>query len=375
MEKIALFLPSLNGGGAQRAMLNLSRGFSARGIEVHLVLSKATGPYLNSIPKEVKLVDLGAGRVITSLPALVGYLRREKPEAILSTLGHANLIALWASRFSGVSVKTVFREATTVSRSLTALPKLRGLMLLQLARWFYPYADGIIATSHGVENDLIDCVGVSKNILETIYSPIQMPEILEKSHQPVQHAWLINATDEPVVLSVGRLHEAKDYPTLLEAFSLVLRKHKAKLIILGEGRERSNLESMVRRLGIQDDVDMPGFEINPYSYMSAATVFVLSSAWEGLPNALIESMAVGTPVIATDCKSGPREILNNGKYGKLIPVGDVNALSESIIDVIVNHNFTLPNKEWLNKFSMDTCIDKYINFIQNTQKHSRNPVM
>lgn len=363
MKKFTLFLPSLNGGGAQRAMLNLARGFSERGIEVHLVLSMAKGSYIDSVPKNVRVIDLAARRVITSLPALVGYLRREKPKAILSTLGHANLVALWACRISGVPVRTIIREATTVSQSMKALPKIRGFVLLQLARWFYPYADGIVATSNGVANDLMEYVGVPQNIVETIYSPTPISEILKKSRQPVQHAWL-SAAKEPVVLSVGRLHEAKDYPTLIEAFALVLNKHKAKLIILGEGPERPKLEAIVRRLGIQKNVDMPGFEMNPYSYMSAASVFVLSSAWEGLPNALIEAMALGTPVIATDCKSGPREILDNGKYGKLIAVGDVNALAESILDVINNHNFTLPDKEWLNKFSMDICIDKYITIMQ-----------
>lgn len=363
MEKFALFLPSLNGGGAQRAMLNLARGFSERGIEVHLVLSKATGPYLNNVPINVRVIDLAARRVIASLPALVGYLRREKPGVILSTLGHANLVALWASHISGVPVKTIIREATTVSQSMKALPKISRFALLQLARWFYPYADGIVATSNGVANDLVDYVGVPQNIVETIYSPIPVSEILEKSRQPVLHKWLGEAK-EPLVLSVGRLHKAKDYPTLIEAFSLVLNKYRAKLIILGEGPERSHLESMARKLGIQDDIDMPGFEMNPYAYMSAASVFVLSSAWEGLPNALTEAMAIGTPVIATDCKSGPREILENGKYGKLIPVGDVDALAESILDVIKNHNFTLPDKEWLNKFSMNVCIDKYIKIMQ-----------
>ena len=332
-NKIALFLPSLRGGGAERVMVNLARGFYDQGINVDLVLAKAEGPYLSEVPAGVRVIDLHSSRVLFSLPGLVRYLRRERPQSILSAMDHANIVAIWARKLSGVPCRVVVSVHSTLSRALMNIPNLRGYLMPNLIRIFYPLADAVVAVSNGVAEDFANITRLPRESIKVIYNPIVTPELLEKAKEAVEHPWFSRG-EPPVILSVGRLTKAKDYPTLIRAFALVRRKYSARLMILGEGEERANLEALAQELGLQDDISLPGFVDNPYAYMARAAVFVLSSAWEGLPTVLIEAMAVGTPVIATDCPSGPREIASLTNACTLVAVGDPVTLSCSIIECI-----------------------------------------
>lgn len=327
---MALFLPSLRGGGAERVMVNLARGFVERGLAVDLVLAKAEGPYLSQVPREVRVVDLQASRVLTSLPGLVRYLRRERPAAMLSALDHANIVAIWARKLAGVRCRVVVSVHSTLSRATVNASTSRGHLIPSLIRMFYPWADAVVAVSRGVAEDLVRTTGMPQESVKVIYNPVVTPELLEKAREPLDHPWFAPG-QPPVILSAGRLTAAKDYPTLIRAFALVRAERPARLMILGEGDERANLESLVRELGLKDDISMPGFVDNPYAYMARAAVFVLSSAWEGFGNVLVEAMAVGTPVVSTDCPSGPAEILEGGRWGRLTPVSDASALAAAII--------------------------------------------
>ncbi|NLO89188.1 MAG: glycosyltransferase, partial [Clostridia bacterium] len=187
----------------------------------------------------------------------------------------------------------------------------------------------VVAVSQGVADDLVKTTGLMRELIKVIYNPIVTPELLEKAKESIGHPWF-KPGQPPVILSAGRLTAAKDFPTLIHAFARVRAERLARLMILGEGEERPNLESLVRELGLESDVSMPEFVENPYAYMARAAVFVLSSAWEGFGNVLVEAMAVGTPVVSTDCPSGPAEILEGGKWGKLVPVGDVEKLAKAL---------------------------------------------
>ncbi len=332
--RVAIFLPSLRGGGAERVMLYLARGFADKGYEVDLVLAKREGSYLSQVPENVNVVDLKAGRVFTSLPALVRYLRREQPVALLSAMDHSNIVALWAKRFARVRMRVVVSVHTIFSMGVKH-SNTRGRLIPYIARWCYGWADGVVAVSRGVADDLSNTIGLPRERIRVIYNPVIVPELFELAKEPVEHPWFC-AGEPPVVLSVGRLTFAKDYPTLLRAFSLVIRARPARLIILGEGEERAGLEAMVRDLGLEDVVSLPGFAMNPYAYMSKAALFVLSSAYEGFGNVLVEAMACGTPVVSTDCPSGPAEILENGRLGQLVPIGDVEALSVAMAAALDN---------------------------------------
>lgn len=363
LKRIALFLPSLRGGGAERIMVNLAHGFAGRGLQVDLVLAQAEGPYLSDVIPAVRIVNLNARRVMTSLPALVHYLRREKPNAMLSTMTHVSIIAIIAKRLAGESIRLIVREVTTISHRLNDASIIKRYFWLRLIQWFYPRADGIVAPSKGVANDLINCCGISSKQVQVIYNAVEKSDLLKKAQAPIDDPWF-SVEEIPVIVAAGRLTKVKDYPTLIRAFYIVSKKYRARLVILGDGEEKPRIKALIQELNLEDNVSMPGFVKNPYAYMARASVFVLSSMYEGMPNSLIEAMTIGTPVIATDCKSGPREILNGGKYGKLTPVGDIDALAASIIEVIQYQKYSLPTKDWLKQFSLDGCIDKYLEILQ-----------
>jgi glycosyltransferase involved in cell wall biosynthesis len=360
---IALFLPSLEGGGAERVMLNLARGLVNRDLAVDLVLAAAEGSYLNQVPSDVDVVNLGARRVLTSLPKLVRYLKCNQPAALLSTLTHANLVVLWARRLSGSSTWVVVRESNALSRVAqnTALARVRLLPLL--ARCFYRWADGIVAVSQGVAEDLARITSLPLGRIRVIYNPVGTSELLEEAKKGLDHPWFAQK-EPPVVLGVGRLTKQKDFSTLIHAFALVRQHYPARLMILGEGEQRSSLGALVCELGLADEVALPGFVENPYAYMARAAVLVLSSAWEGLPNVLIEAMAVGTPVVATDCGGGPVEILENGRYGRLVPVGDADAMAEAIL-VTINRRPTAETLQWrASEFSTEKIVDQYLEVLR-----------
>ena len=305
-QSIALFLPSLRGGGAERVMINLARGFSEQGLKVDLILAKAEGPYLSQVPPEVRVIDLHSDRVLRSLPELVRYLRRERPKAILSALDHANVVTIWARKLSRVPCRVVVSVHSTLSRAIAHDADLRRRLMPNLIGIFYPWADEIVVVSGGVADDLTKTTGLQRERIQVIYNPVVTPDVFEKARESLGHPWFAPG-EPPVILSVGRLTKAKDYPTLIRAFARVRREHPARLMILGEGEERPKLEALIRELDLEEDVSLPGFVDNPYAYMARSAVFVLSSAWEGFGNVLVEAMAVGTPVVSTDCPSGPRD--------------------------------------------------------------------
>lgn len=358
---LAIFLPSLRGGGAERVMLLLAQGFAEQGISVDMVLAKAEGPYLKQVPDTVRVVDLNASRVLTSLPGLVRYLRRERPSAVLSALDHANIIAIIARRIARISARVVVSVHSTISISSKESGTTWGRLMPLFMRWHYPSADTIVAISRSVADDLAPLIRIPKEEIHVIYNPVVSPELFVRVGQPVTHPWFLSKAF-PIVIAVGRLTKAKDFPTLLRAFALVKSHCDAKLVILGEGEERGRLEEMIKSLNLQDDVDMPGFVDNPYAYMKRANLFVLSSQWEGLGMVLIEAMACGTPVVATDCLSGPREILEDGKWGKLVPVGDSKALAEAILDTLRNPSDTDPSVR-ARDFSVERAVREYANVL------------
>ena len=361
-QTVTLYLPSLRGGGAERVMLNLARGFAEKGHVVDLVLAKAEGPYLNEVPEGIRVVDLNASRVLKSLPGLTRYLRKERPAVLLSALNHANIIALWAHKMARVSTKIAISVHSTLSISSQKATSIRGRLIPHVIRIFYSWADYIVAVSQGVAEDLAHHANLPRDMIKVIYNPIITPELLEKAKELLNHPWF-NNKGLPVILGVGRLNKAKDFPTLIRAFNLVCKQRSVLLLILGEGEERPQLESMISELGLKKEVMLPGFVDNPFNYMYNSAVLVFSSAWEGLPTALVEAMACGCPVVSTDCPSGPAEILENGKYGLLVPVGDAEALAQNIISVLDKPPDPLSLQQRAAEFSLDKICRQYLEII------------
>ena len=371
-------------------MLHLAEAFAGQGHKVDLVLCQLKGPYANKIPPGVNVIELrrtGIGlskikvflanpeavkslclpillalkppKTIRYLHSLAIYLRREQPDALLSAKTPANLVAIWAKRLANVGTRIVVSERTNLSMITQYSQKWRWRFVPPLIGKVYPQAERIVTVSSGVADDLAASTGLPRATIKTIYNPTLTTKIAEKAQTPISHTWL-PPTTLPVILGVGRLVPSKDFPTLLKAFAYIHKKHPARLLILGEGRERTKLEALASELGIEEDVSFPGFEPNPYAFMSRASVFVLSSAWEGLPNALIEALACGCPVVSTNCPSGPQEILANGAFGPLVPVGDDRALAEAILHTLEHP----PNAERLRsraaEFDIQTIAEQYL---------------
>ncbi|WP_295387952.1 glycosyltransferase [uncultured Thiodictyon sp.] len=327
---VAIFLPSLAGGGAERMMLNLALGLIGAGVAVDLVVGSAAGAYLDLVPAGCRLVDLGANRVMAALPGLTRYLRRRRPEVLLAAMDHANLVALWARTLARAPTRVYVSVRSNLSQEAAHTHLLAGRWLPRLARAFYPRAQGVIAVSQGVADDLDRLLGAGRARVLVIANPVVTPDLGDLAAAPPDHAWLLDTEALPVILAAGRLSAQKDFPTLIRAFAMLEPERGLRLLILGEGPERAALEDLVRSLGLIDRVALPGFTANPFAAMARARLFVLSSAWEGLPGVLIQAMACGTPVVSTDCPSGPREVLADGRYGPLVPVGDVPALAAAI---------------------------------------------
>jgi glycosyltransferase involved in cell wall biosynthesis len=331
MTDLAIFTPSLE-GGIGRFVVNLAREFMARGYVVDVVTIK-TGP--RDIPHEgVSITDLRTGRTFRSLFSLVSYLKEKKPRALLSALFHANLVAIFAKILSGSNTRVVVTEHVALKEELKRQPILKRWMFKFFINFFYPKAFKVTAGSVGVKDDLM-YVGVPDKKIEVIYYPIINQELFKSAEGEVDEKWL-NNSQIPVVLAIGRLTEQKDFSTLIKAFNLALKIVEAKLIIIGDGYEKPNLVKLIADSVLNDKIFLLGHKQNHYPYFKKANLFVLSSKYEGLGIVLVEALALGVPVVSTDCPSGPSEVLKGGARGILVPVGDETALSAAIIESLVN---------------------------------------
>jgi glycosyltransferase involved in cell wall biosynthesis len=357
---LAFFLPSLAGGGSESVSLLLAEGFLRRNYQVDLVVGRKSGELLNRIPAGVRLVDLGTSRTLLACPALGRYLKQQAPAAIVSVLNHANIVALVAARLAAVRTPVFVRVGFPISRNLDR--GLRERVAVHLAGRAYRWASRVIAVSDAVAADLKTQLNLPDDRIVTIYNPVVRPELRDLADEPVDHQWL-SKQDVPVIIGVGRLTRMKDFQLLVKAFARVRREINCRLIILGEGPERSNLENLVREFGLQHSVDLPGFVTNPHAYVSRASLFVLSSRGEGLPNALAEAVALRVPAIATDCLAGPREILQDGLIGPLVPVGDETAMVSAMTRVLRGYDYQLATDEDLLPFTLQNCIDRYEDLI------------
>ena len=327
--RIAIFMQDLRAGGAERMMLNLARGLVAVGARPYLVLVRASGDLMPLVPASVPVVDLQRRRTVQAIRVLAAHLRAARPAAVLASQVHVNVAAVIAGRLSRSGVRIVVSERAQTSAHFNSYRS--GLVGLahRAIPWAYRRADGIIAVSRGVADDLATFARLPRGRITVLNNPVVTPDLLELAAAPVDHPWFERG-EPPVILGVGRLHPQKDFGTLLHAFARLRQRCHARLVIVGEGDERRFLESLAAELGVAADVDLPGFTPNPYRFMAHAAVVALSSRWEGSPNVLVEAMACGTPVVATDCPSGPAETLENGRYGALVPMGDPTALADAL---------------------------------------------
>ena len=355
---VALFMPTLDGGGAERVMLNLAVGLAETGCSVDLVLVRATGALRDTVPATVRIVELKASRALTSVWPLARYLKRERPLVLLSALDHANLAAMAASRMPGVRTRIVISIHTTLGHYIRDAHGWWAKTIPRVVARCHGVADAIVAVSEGAARDFARLAHVSPSRIDVVHNAVVTPALIRAAAEPFAHPWF--GEDRPILLALGRLERNKDFAALIDAFAIVKRDHAdARLAIFGEGNERVALEAQIRRIALQDSVALPGYIANPYSCMARASAVVLSSRWEGLPTVLIESLALGTPVVSTDCPSGPREILQDGALGRLVPVGDVAQLALAIDAVLsAKMKVQLPSAA-LSRYTLESVLAQY----------------
>jgi glycosyltransferase involved in cell wall biosynthesis len=361
---VALFFSNFAGGGIQRVMLNLAGGLAQAGWKVDLVVVQAVGPLRRRVPPACRVFYLRARHASWSLLSLAGYMRAERPSALLSSQTHLNVAAVLARLLSRWQGRLLLGEHIALDQASSHPMNAADRLLPFLARVFYPRSDGIILVSRGAADGFIRTTHLPPAMVRVIYNPIVDAILDEQSRMPPGHAWYSDSSVR-VILAAGRLVPQKDFQTLLKAFALLLpAMPKLKLIILGEGRERSRLEALATQLQIRDEVALPGFAGNPHAHMAHAALFVLSSRWEGFANVIVEALACGTPVVATDCPSGPAEILESGVYGELTPVGDVRALAEAMRRALVQPRAPALLRRRALDFSVGKIVPQYMEALQ-----------
>jgi glycosyltransferase involved in cell wall biosynthesis len=358
VNKLAVFMPSLDGGGAERVTILLLNELAARGYAVDLLVAKGKGVYRSQVNPAINIIDLEQSRVATCLLPLAKYLRKNQPAALLSVMNYANVIAIMAKQLSRVNCRLVLTEHNDAQQALRHSTSLRYRFVSILTKWLYQKADTVVCVSEGVADSIERTLDIPRSQLSVVYNPVIHPGIRHSADISISHPFL-PGNGEPLLLAVGRLTAQKNFPNLINAFSLVKQTRAAKLVILGEGEERENLTALIASLGLEQDVLMPGFVDNPYAWMRRADVFVLSSSWEGLPTVLIEALACGAKVVSTDCPSGPKEILENGRWGELVKMDDSNALASGIIKTLSEAQTESLEKR-LEVFSIKYATDRYL---------------
>lgn len=360
-KKICFFVPRIVTGGLVQVMLTLAEAFADKGYSIDLATIHQSWPndLKHLIPKNTNLIHLTASRPTTAIWPLVKHLKKSKPDVLISAGAAANYLAMLAKILAFSSTKTILTEHSQPSVDIFKSKKLIDKVIPFFMRRLYPRADFIVAVSHSVARDLSTFIRYPLEKIYVIYNPIVNSKLTELSFAKLDHPWF-KEKQYPIVLFVGRFSDVKNIPLLVNAFSLVRKSYECKLVLVGDGPERENLQSLVRDLALSKDTLLINYCPNPYPYMRHSNVLVLTSKWEGLGNVLIEAMACGTPVIATDNLESAREILDNGKFGVLTPNNNVKILADNIVKAIQYEAAPKNIKERANIFSVDTSVDQYL---------------
>ncbi|GGL55911.1 glycosyltransferase [Halocalculus aciditolerans] len=359
---ISFYLPELTVGGAQRVTVDLVNGLAARGHDVELVCSYPGGELRGQVDSSVTLVDFdtrvvpGVG-VLASVPALARYLRRREPRVLFSVMTYASVVALAASEVARTETPVVPVEHSTFGMSRGGTRDVTA----RLASVLYARADRVVAVSEGVAESVRAGTNVDPADVAVLYNLVPVEAVRERAAAPLDHPFF--AADLDPILWVGRLEPEKDLDTLLRAFERVhARRPTARLVLAGTGSRREALETLAAERGLADAVSFTGF-VDPAPYMARASAFALSSRYEGLPTVLIEALACGCPVVSTDCPSGPREILGDDAYGRLVPVGDDAAFADALLDALDDPADGERLRARADEFAPDRVLDAYEAFV------------
>lgn len=362
--RIAMFLPGLYGGGAERVVIDLAQGFLEHGYACELVLYQFEGPYVDQVPPGAEVVNLKASRTMGALLPLASYLRRRRPRVLISSFIHTNIIAAWAKSLSRVDLNLIltFHNMTSVEMSQYTWRQLPGISRF-LMRMVYPRVRNLVGVSEGVSRNLEEVCLLKPGSVKTIYNPCNLEYVKARAAEGVDHPWF-EPGQPPVILGVGRMVAQKNFPLLVEAVALVRKERRVRLMILGDGEDRPVLTRLAEERGLGEDFSFPGFMTNPFPHMAAADLLALPSTHEGFGLVLVEAMSLGTPVVAADSPFGPAEVLGNGRFGALSRVGDPQALAQALIKTLDD---PVPSEQLIARaqdFSLENAVQGYIGLIE-----------
>jgi glycosyltransferase involved in cell wall biosynthesis len=330
-KRLAFFLPDMRGGGAERVALRLIEDFLKAGHEIDLVLQQKIGELLPLLPAEVRVFDLEAPRVRKGLRPLIRYFRQRRPDAMQISMWPLTVVGILAHRLARSRARIVTSDHAALSKHFPSSDPLVYRSLTWTVRLFYPLADARIVVAKEAADDLARISGVDRRSLEVVYNPVGEPPADVGTTREIEALW---GEAERRIITVGSLKAQKNQQLLIRSFTRAFKGKSVKLMILGQGELRPSLEALAAELGVSDQVLLPGFATDPWPYYASADLFALSSDYEGYPLVLIEALRSGLTIVSTDCESGPREILDGGRYGRLVPVGDEEALGDAMKEAL-----------------------------------------
>lgn len=389
INHVAFFVNSLASGGAEKVILDLASDFIQKDIKVDLVICKHSGPLSNTNFHKINVIALKKNnrlsllRRLSQLPAkewlsiiillssnmpksfsriisLQNYIEKSKPDVILSSLNTVNITALWAKHLSNSDTSLIIQQVNYLSEALpNGKTVFERFLLPNIIKRWYPKSDKIISVSEAVKKDLVENFSLPEYKITTIYNPLNLAKIKTLSSKNIDEEWLKNK-NTPVAIAVGRLNKVKNYPLLIKAIKQASTKLDIKLIIIGDGPEKQNLLNLISDLNMEKFVKLIGYQSNPYAYMKLSDVFILSSESEGLANVLQEAIACDCNIVSTDCPGGPRELLEDGAFGKLVVANNEDALAQAIIEELDRNIDPKKNQTKANSYSLQTISNKYI---------------
>lgn len=367
IQKIAIFgliskHKGRNQGGTAAQISRMANCFTKKGIKVNIITKESKdNPLLKKLSKEIEINTIKYNNKIGIYLKLYWILLNKNVQSIISLDTKASIIASWIKLSPRIKAKVFTNICNSIKTEAAESKKIDTKHNKKLQR-IGKRVDGIIAISKEIASDYIKMTKVNKDKIKTIYNPVIDEDFFNRANQSIKHQWYIYK-ERPIITSVGRLVKQKDFQTLIYAFYNTLQYKQCRLIIIGDGPEKDNLKSIVHQLNVENEVDFLGFVENPLPYIFHSDIYVHSSRWEGLPGALIEALALKKPVISTNCPTGPSEILQEGKYGLLVPVGDSRKMSESIQKVLDHKEIYIPESYASNRFKINDCCEQYLEFI------------